>query len=1205
MNIRTFGKNTIVYVVSNLAIRLTSFLLIPIYTRYLLSNDYGLLVTLLITVQIMSIFMSLQMSPAFIRFCKEFESKKLIGQLLGSSIVVIIIGCILVSGFCILVLPLFFESFIHREGPIITLIALSCGVAVFQSLCMHVMSYYRAKNDALKYTLFSISTAILIILLTIILLVILQQGIPGVLIAQCTSYGIIGIFISLKIYQTVKPRVSLSTIQHLLRFGFPLIFSATGWFIMTSSDRYFLAHFAGLSITGIYDLGYKIASILLLLVVMPFQMAYGPFTFAILGKPDIKERLARIFVYLSSALLLVGLCITFLSRDLVGLMAPKEYSQAYLVSICILPAAAMTGIYYWASALIHIVKKTYIIGVITTFAAGLNLSMNYILVPTIGWPGAAIATNSSFLFASAGTFIIGMRLFPVPLGSELAISFRSIGSAISRFSKSIILLARILYIRLLRWFTYAIYITTRSRRQKKQKKFSRSKVKKVLVWAVGDGLGDAVNSIPMIRALKIKFNKPFLTIICLNKAPSSVYSALPEVDEVIHPPLSVLNSRILNKDLLKKIRSKHYDLMIQDPISWPPLLPSSLFYSFLSKIPYKVGYFDISTALFNTWILFPNSKEHTSEMKLRLIEEILGEPVTSDQSFPISEQLRFWAKESINSTLMFQRLPLVAFHVCTNNKFVPKIWSLDKFIALGSKLVTTYNARIILVGGKEESAQGREILEILGENATNFIGCNVKETAAILEQCDLFVGNDSGPMHISASVGTPVIALFGPTEYIRCRPYGVKNKIIRTAFSCSPCWCWLYNYERHVYLRRKRENCFPAECMEAIKVEDVFSACATFFSEASAVEVNSNQGDGGKKRILSIPRCELESHNKSKNTKKNNASKDPEISVVIITYNRLKTLKMALDSIIHQETGGEFSFEILVVDDASTDGTRDFLSDLTKTTNIPIRYFSEEGRGIPYARNKGIKEAQGEWIVFFDDDQIAETNWLKELREVALRKGAYIVGGPRYLNLTQDQMMQIGPICRKILGETNHGLEIHKKTLKTLPTTGNMMIKHKVFNTVGLFDTTMSRGGTDIDFARRALAAGFESWYSPVAVVQHIISSHRLTEDYFKWTSFRWGINIAFLDYKNWGRLKMMLACIARIGQAFFINIPCLFFCYLKCNRPGILDRKCLLWRTLAYTRESLFLIAPKTFPQKRFFDTLEFRRERSSFERIQGHLTR
>ena len=88
----------------------------------------------------------------------------------------------------------------------------------------------------------------------------------------------------------------------------------------------------------------------------------------------------------------------------------------------------MIGIYYWASALVHIVQKTYWISIVMLTASGLNLLMNYLLIPRLGWIGAALSTNISFFISGVGVFIIGMYLYPIPILNQANFILNNISS---------------------------------------------------------------------------------------------------------------------------------------------------------------------------------------------------------------------------------------------------------------------------------------------------------------------------------------------------------------------------------------------------------------------------------------------------------------------------------------------------------------------------------------------------------------------------------------------------------------------------------------------------------------------------------------------------------------------------------------------------------------------------------------------------------
>jgi GT2 family glycosyltransferase len=318
--------------------------------------------------------------------------------------------------------------------------------------------------------------------------------------------------------------------------------------------------------------------------------------------------------------------------------------------------------------------------------------------------------------------------------------------------------------------------------------------------------------------------------------------------------------------------------------------------------------------------------------------------------------------------------------------------------------------------------------------------------------------------------------------------------------------------------------------------------------------------------------------------------KGNDICVVVCTYNRENTLRTALESLIHQKSNGEFTFDILVIDDASTDGTRNVVQQIALHSDIIIKYVAADGKGIASARNKGVKEAESRWIAFFDDDQIAEPYWLDELYRCAMETGALFAGGVRSLDLSSENILNLSTTCRRLLGETYYGPKKKKCNRKEFPSTGNVLINRNAFEKIGYFDESLIYGGSDDDFFSRAWLAGSEFWYNPNAVVYHTIPHHRLKEDHLLWCSLRVGSGFANTDYVEGGIKKTMAACFARIGQALFVNIPLFASAFLTGSGAEKLGRKCLIWRAVGYARKTLFLISPRLFSQRVFFKSLEFR---------------
>lgn len=122
-------------------------------------------------------------------------------------------------------------------------------------------------------------------------------------------------------------------------------------------------------------------------------------------------------------------------------------------------------------------------------------------------------------------------------------------------------------------------------------------------------------------------------------------------------------------------------------------------------------------------------------------------------------------------------------------------WPLEKFVLLCQLYLDHYDGQIVLVGGKEEHATCESVKAILethsggGGRVINCCGCDLNTTAAILARCDLFLGNDSGPMHIANALNKRVIAIYGPSAYhaVNPRDYDGRNITVRLDLECIPC----------------------------------------------------------------------------------------------------------------------------------------------------------------------------------------------------------------------------------------------------------------------------------------------------------------------------------------------------------------------------------------------------------------------------------
>lgn len=166
-----------------------------------------------------------------------------------------------------------------------------------------------------------------------------------------------------------------------------------------------------------------------------------------------------------------------------------------------------------------------------------------------------------------------------------------------------------------------------------------------------------------------------------------------------------------------------------------------------------------------------------------------------------------WLEESISDDT-----PVIA--MCPGSKMAAKRWPLDRFERVGVELLNkSREYRIVVFGGPEDQATGEEIRRSLGKRVINFAGrLSLLESAEALRRCALYLGNDTGVMHLAAAVGTPCVAIFSARDHPgRWEPYGSNHIVLRREVPCEGCM---------------RETCVEKDmrCLKEIKASDVLEA---------------------------------------------------------------------------------------------------------------------------------------------------------------------------------------------------------------------------------------------------------------------------------------------------------------------------------------------------------------------------------------------
>jgi glycosyltransferase involved in cell wall biosynthesis len=245
-----------------------------------------------------------------------------------------------------------------------------------------------------------------------------------------------------------------------------------------------------------------------------------------------------------------------------------------------------------------------------------------------------------------------------------------------------------------------------------------------------------------------------------------------------------------------------------------------------------------------------------------------------------------------------------------------------------------------------------------------------------------------------------------------------------------------------------------------------------------------------------------------------------QVTVVVCTYNRCQSLAQALESVTTQTLPPSIGWEIVVVDNNSSDETPQVVEDFRRRYPERIRYLLEVRQGVSYARNAGIQHANGNVVAFIDDDETAAPGWLQGLTANLHSSEWAGAGGrvvPQWNGLRPRWLSSEDPFLSAPLAAFDADRE--KEQLTEPPFGANMAVRKDIFDRYGGFRTDLGRMGKnllsneDTEFGRRVLAEGARFRYEPSALTYHPVEEYRLHRSYF----LAWWFNKGRSDVREMG----------------------------------------------------------------------------------------
>jgi lipopolysaccharide heptosyltransferase II len=267
------------------------------------------------------------------------------------------------------------------------------------------------------------------------------------------------------------------------------------------------------------------------------------------------------------------------------------------------------------------------------------------------------------------------------------------------------------------------------------------------------------------------------------------------------------------RNFVRKLRERKYDLVID----FQGLLKSGI-WVWLSKGKQRVGFgrgmqhSECSYIFLNKKVPAVDMEIHALDRELLLLEAINVSCKNVVYHFPIT----FLHRQKIEKLLSeagFQKERQFLVAINPQTMWETKLWSNNRFAEVADRLAEK-DIFVVFTGGSADKEVIAEIQQNMNHRSLDLTGkSSLKELAALYELADVVISTDTGPMHIAAAVGTPVVALFGPTAPWRTGPHGEGHQVLRHDLSCSPC------FKRQCLLEEDKK-----QCMKSISVDQVVDA---------------------------------------------------------------------------------------------------------------------------------------------------------------------------------------------------------------------------------------------------------------------------------------------------------------------------------------------------------------------------------------------
>ncbi len=410
--IAALASDSVIYGGTRALLKSLSFLLVPLVAHYVSPSEIGRLAIVLALVAIVDVFITAGMGGVFARFYFDRDEEGWRRQIITLYMLIetvypalIVVPLISLSG------SLSDRIFGVETYASFFVIAL---IDVYLTNIVDMpMNLTRMRRRRKRFVAYSLTRGLTQILLTILLVAVWHLGVKGILIASLAAVSVATVVTLQEYVFDLTRRVNWRVGLEMIHFAWPGVIGGVAFYAMGYLDRFFVRHFHGDADTGLYEIAFRYAQVVVV-AVLAFRMGWTPWHYPWLHSGRHKEMVARsaLYYFFGTGFLVVLLAAWIL--PVFHLLMPDSYLDAAPAVAPLALAALISGTYTLFAVGLNVTKRMRLLGPLALFGGAIAVGLYFLLIPPFSFIGAAWATVAAFACLAVLVLVVSDRIYPVP-----------------------------------------------------------------------------------------------------------------------------------------------------------------------------------------------------------------------------------------------------------------------------------------------------------------------------------------------------------------------------------------------------------------------------------------------------------------------------------------------------------------------------------------------------------------------------------------------------------------------------------------------------------------------------------------------------------------------------------------------------------------------------------------------------------------------